>query len=356
MLLSITPNGQEANGEDRGPMTTNSHDTLSQTLSRFQQPGRFRSIWQLVNTLIPYAALWVLADWALDYSFWLALPIMVLMSGFVIRTFIIFHDCGHRSFFKSRKATTFWGYVTGILTLTPFHYWHSNHAKHHATSGNLDKRGFGDVWMMTLEEYNNASKRTRLQYRLYRHPLIMFLLGPLFISLITHRVVRRKAKRLDKISVWVTNVGILAVAVGLSFLFGWKDFLIIQSISVFVGMVGGVWLFYVQHQFEGVYWERGGAWDFVEASLEGSSFYDLPAVLRWFTGNIGYHHVHHLNPRIPNYYLPRTHEEAPVLQKAPTVGPLSSLKALRFRLWDENTGRMISFREAKRARAASKAA
>lgn len=337
-------------------MTNTITDDINKALSRFQHPGRLRSSWQLINTLVPYAALWVLADWALAYSFWLALPCMLLMAGFVVRVFIIFHDCGHRSFFKSRRATTFWGYVTGIVTLTPFHYWHSNHAKHHATSGNLDKRGFGDVWMMTVGEYEAASPKERLQYRLYRHPLIMFLLGPLFISLITHRVVRRKTKRIDRISVWITNAGVLGLAVGLSFLFGWKDFLIIESISVFTGMVGGVWLFYVQHQFEGVYWQRGGAWDFIEASIEGSSFYNLPAVLRWFTGNIGYHHVHHLNPRIPNYHLPKTHEEVPQLQQAPTFGALQSLKSLRYRLWDEKSGRMVSFGEARRLRSPAKAA
>jgi omega-6 fatty acid desaturase (delta-12 desaturase) len=289
----------------------------------------------------------VYAAWALQYSFWLCLLGLILASGFTIRTFILFHDCGHQSFFRSRRANDFWGRVTGVLTFTPYYYWHASHARHHATSGNLDKRGFGDVWMMTVDEYLEATKRERLKYRLYRHPLVMFLLGPLFITLISHRLVRKGSTIRERNSVWLTNISILAIAALLITLLGWKSYLIIQFGTLFLALACGVWLFYVQHQFEGVYWERDPEWDFVSASLDGGSFYHLPRVLAWFTGNIGYHHVHHLNARIPNYNLPRCHDEVPGLQRITPIKLFSSLKSLRFRLWDEQRRVMVSFGDLK---------
>ena len=323
-------------------------EQLSKGLREFQRSDSFRSIWQLVNTLVPYAALWVLSYYALNISFWLALPVFVLLSGFTIRTFIIFHDCGHQSFFKSRKANDFWGVITGLLTFTPHYYWHANHARHHATSANLDKRGEGDVWMMTVDEFLKCSPKEKLKYRLYRHPIIMFLLGPLFITLITHRIVRRKATRKEKISVYGTNVGILIMAGALTYLMGWKSYLIIQFTTLYLALIFGIWLFYVQHQFEDVYWSRQDGWDFVTASLEGGSFYKLPTILKWFTGSIGYHHVHHVNPRIPNYNLAKCHNEIPELNSIKPVKLFGSLKALGYRLLDEETGRMVGFREARK--------
>jgi omega-6 fatty acid desaturase (delta-12 desaturase) len=284
----------------------------------------------------------------LNVSFWLALPVIVLASGFMIRTFIIFHDCGHQSFFSSRKANDFWGVITGLLTFTPYYYWHANHARHHATSANLDKRGEGDVWMMTVEEFFSAPSKEKWKYRLYRNPIIMFLLGPLFITLLTHRLIRRKASKKEKLSVYGTNLGILAIGVALSFIIGWKAYLIIQGSILYLSLILGIWLFYVQHQFEDVYWSRQGNWDFITASLEGGSFYKLPTVLKWFTGSIGYHHVHHVNPRIPNYNLAKCHDEVPELNSIRPVNLWGSLKALRFRLLDEETGKMVGFREAKK--------
>lgn len=319
-----------------------------QVISPFQHPSRAASIWQLCNTLIPFALLWVAAWYALSLSFWLALPITLLGSGFLIRTFIIFHDCGHQSFFRSKRANAFWGTITGILTFTPYHHWHANHARHHATSGNLDKRGQGDVWMMTVEEYLAASPKEKLQYRLYRHPLIMFLLGPLFLLLITHRLVRRKANRAERIGVYATNTAIVALAVAVSLLIGWQQYLIIQGLILYFGLMAGMWLFYVQHQFEDVYWSAGKEWDFVAASLDGSSYYALPKVLRWFTGSIGFHHIHHLNPRIPNYRLAKSHEALVAVRPVKQVSLLGSLKALRYRLFDERTGEMVGFRAAHR--------
>ncbi|MBU0983691.1 MAG: fatty acid desaturase [candidate division Zixibacteria bacterium] len=326
------------------------HDSLTRELAAFQHPSRLKSSWQLVNTLVPYVGLWALAYYALQYSFWAALPVILLNAGFLVRIFIIFHDCGHGTFFRSKKANRFWGVITGVLTFTPYYFWTAAHAKHHATSGNLDKRGSGDVWLMTVDEYLKASKSEKFRYRFYRNPFVMFILGPLYLALVSHRFLRRKAKRKEQISIHGTNLGILIVAVAASFLMGWKDYLIIQSLIVFLGLVGGVWLFYVQHQFEGVYWSRGKEWDFVKASLEGGSFYQLPAVLRWFSGNIGYHHVHHLNPRIPNYRLPKCHNQIPVLAETNSVRLIPSLKSITFRLYDEEEGKLVGFGAVKRRR------
>lgn len=323
-------------------------ENITKEIATFQKSSSASSIWQLANTLIPYGLLWALAYFAYSYSYWLALPVIILASGFTIRTFIIFHDCGHQSFFRSRKANDFWGTITGVLTFTPYYYWHANHARHHATSSNLDKRGAGDVWMMTVAEYEAATPRERLQYRLYRHPLVMFLLGPLFMTLITHRIVRRKATRKEKVSVYGTNLGILAVGIAASLIMGWKAYLVLQFSILYVALILGIWLFYVQHQFEDVYWSRTNGWNFITASLEGGSFYKLPAVLRWFTGSIGYHHVHHLNPKIPNYNLAKCHDQFQELNSIKPVKLFSSLKSLNFRLLDEETGTMVGFREAKR--------
>jgi omega-6 fatty acid desaturase (delta-12 desaturase) len=326
------------------------NELIRKALAKHQHPDRWKGIWQLVNTLPPYSALFAGAVIALKISFWLSLPVILLASGFLIRTFIIFHDCGHGSFFKSKRANTFWGIVTGIITFTPYHYWHANHARHHATSGNLSKRGYGDVWMLTVKEYAESSRRERLKYRFYRNPIVMFFLGPLFILLITHRFARRKASRADRISIYVANIGSLVSAAALIALIGWKAYLIVQGLILYFGLVCGVWLFYVQHQYEEVYWSRDSAWDFVKASLEGSSFYDLPRIFRWFTGNIGYHHIHHLNPRVPNYRLVDCHGAVSNNSRVATINLAASLKSLRLHLWDEETGCMISFRRARQMR------
>lgn len=334
------------NRADQTPAVENRK--LLREIASYQRPGRWRSIWQLVNTLVPYALLWYVAFLALEYSFWLALPVIVLLAAFMVRTFIIFHDCGHGSFFRSKKANDFWGRVTGLLTFTPYRRWRASHARHHGTSANLDKRGEGDVWMMTLQEYLEAPRGERLKYRLYRHPLVMFLLGPLLITLVSNRIPDRKDKRADRLSIIGTNVALATACTGMVLLMGWQSFLVILLLSLFLAHVAGVWLFYVQHQFEGVYWERNSNWDFVTASLKGGSFYKLPAILRWFSGSIGYHHIHHLNSRIPNYSLAKCHRDIPTLQEIDPIGLRASLKSLKFRLWDEEAGSMIGFGELRR--------
>jgi acyl-lipid omega-6 desaturase (Delta-12 desaturase) len=320
------------------------YQSLNREIAPYRQPSRLKSIWQLTNTLVSYVALWVLIWLVMDYSVWLSLPLILLAAGFLVRIFIIFHDCGHGSFFRSKRANHFWGVVTGVLTFTPYYTWRMSHARHHGTSGNLDKRGQGDVWTMTVEEYRNAPLGTRFQYRMYRNPAVMFLLGPIQFILIGNRRTKRDAGRKDKLSVHGTNAAILVLAIVLMFLLGWKEYLFIQFAILYTGVMGGIWLFYVQHQFEGVYWADEKEWDFVQASIKGASYYKLPAVLRWFTGNIGFHHVHHLNPSIPNYNLPHCHKRVPILRESPTIGLFSSLKSLKYRLWDERNRELVSFR------------
>lgn len=329
---------------------------LRNKIAQFKKPDRLKSIWQLVNTLIPYFLLWYLSLYLYEYSYWAALPVILINSGLLIRIFIIFHDCGHQSFFESRKVNNVWGGITGILTFTPYTYWSKTHARHHATSGNLDKRGDGDIWMMTVEEYRHADFKTRLQYRLYRNPAIMFLLGPIYLLLVTNRFVTTRASSKEKRSVLLGNLYILTMALLAGYLLGWQAYCIIQGSILFFGTAAGVWLFYVQHQFEGVYWSREKEWDFVTASLEGGSFYELPVVLRWFTGSIGYHHIHHLNSSIPNYNLARCHADIPELQQIRPIRLFASFKSLKYRLWDEQSGNLISFREARRIYAGKKAA
>ena len=317
---------------------------LQKKVAAYQTPNRSRAIWQLSSTLILYAAAWAAAYIAYGYSFWLSLPFIFVGGLLMIRVFILFHDCGHQSFFKSRKANTFWGVTTGLLTFTPFSYWHACHARHHATSANLDKRGVGDVWMMTVSEYLEAPLSTRIRYRLYRNPLIMFLLGPLLLLLVKYRIAEHEVSGKHKRNVLLTNIGLQGMVALLCVLLGPTEYLVIQFGIFYVGVVVGIWLFYVQHQFEDVYWARRKEWNFVKAALDGGSFYDLPPVLRWFTASIGYHHIHHLNSRIPNYRLAACQSQVTELQDVPRVGLRKSLKALWYRLLDEQSGEMVGFR------------
>lgn len=312
-------------------------------VSNYQDPDIRRSIWQLINTLVPYLLLWVLMYFSLSISYWLVFALAILAGGFVVRLFIIFHDCGHWSFFKTAKANHWVGSVIGVLVFTPFFYWRQSHAVHHATAGNLDKRGVGDVWTMTVDEFLAAPRWKQLFYRVYRNPLIMFGIGPLLTFLILHRIPSKKFKKREQYSIHWTNLFIILLAALISWAIGFKNYLLIQLPVIWVASTAGVWLFYVQHQFEGVYWERAQEWDFVRAGLEGSSFYQLPKVLQWFSGNIGFHHIHHLSPRIPNYRLEECHRENPYFQVKP-IRLWSSLKSLSYRLWDEKERQLVGYR------------
>jgi acyl-lipid omega-6 desaturase (Delta-12 desaturase) len=310
---------------------------------KYQQPSLWRALWQFCSTLGLYALLWYLAWRSLAVSFWLTLPLAILAGGVLVRVFIIFHDCGHGSFFKSRVANDVVGFITGMLTFTPYFHWRWEHSVHHATAGNLDKRGTGDVWTLTVQEYLEASRWKRFAYRLARNPFVLFVLAPLFLFLIQQRLPNPKAARGIKFSVYWTNLALFAMAAGLIWLFGWKAYVMIQVGVLMVAGSAGIWLFYVQHQFEGVYWDRAEGWDYCTAALKGSSFYKLPKILQWFSGNIGFHHIHHLSPRIPNYNLEKCHRAEPLFQTVKPITFFGSFKSLTFRLWDEQRHRLVGF-------------
>jgi omega-6 fatty acid desaturase (delta-12 desaturase) len=322
-----------------------------EVVAKYQQPTLGRSCWQLINSLVPYAGLWALMSWSRSVSYWLTLPLAVLAAGFLVRIFIIFHDCGHGSFFKSRRANDIWGVITGLLTFTPYFLWRWEHAIHHASSGDLDRRGTGDVWTLTVQEYLESSRWRRFAYRMARNPVVLFVIAPLFLFMVRHRLpASGKPSARERHSVYATNLALLGVAAGMSTIFGWKTYLILQTAIIGMAATAGVWLFYVQHQFEGVYWERGEEWDYAMAALKGSSFYKLPKVLQWFSGNIGFHHIHHLSPSIPNYNLEKCYKSEPLFQTVKPVTLAGSLKSFNFRLWDEHERRLVGYRHLRRLR------
>ncbi len=316
------------------------------SLSKYEKPDLRKAIGQLLDTMIPYFALWGLMVWMIrqGVSYWLVLPLIVLAAGLLVRIFIFFHDCCHGSFFASRRANRILGHITGALTFTPFADWQQVHAEHHATAGDLDRRGSGDIWTMTVEEYRNAPKLHQIAYWLFRNPLVLFILAPPVLFLIVQRFPHRGANARMRRSVHITNLMILGIFLAAGFTIGWKTYLMIQLPVMMVAGAAGVWLFYVQHQYEGVFWGRHDEWDPVRAALEDSSYYKLPKVLQWFTGNIGLHHIHHLRPRIPNYNLQRCYDEVPELQAVEPLTLRKSLKSLTLNLWDEPNGRLVSFR------------
>ncbi|MBD3110139.1 fatty acid desaturase [Bacillus sp. AGMB 02131] len=307
-----------------------------------------KSVRQLVNTFIPFFALWIAAYASLSVSYLLTLFFGILTAGFVVRMFIIFHDCCHNSFFKSHRANVIFGNITGIVTGFPFMQWRHEHNVHHASSGNLDKRGVGDIWVMTVDEYMAATPKERLAYRLYRNPLVMFGLGPLYLMLWTNRTNRKGARKKERMNTYYTNAAIVSIIAVLCYTIGWKAFLLVHGPIVFIAAMLGIWLFYVQHTFEDSYFEESDEWEYVKAAVEGSSYYQLPKVLQWVTGNIGYHHVHHLSPRVPNYKLEEAHENVAPLQNVPTVTLKTSLESLKFRLWDEEEKKFVTYRDIKR--------
>ena len=315
-------------------------------VAQYAQSDLRKSIWQVVNTLVPYLVLFYLSMRSLEISFWLTFPLTILTAGFMVRTFIIFHDCGHGSFFKSQKANMWLGRVTGLLVYTPYYRWSHDHAIHHATAGDLDRRGTGDVYTMTVEEYLSSPWWKRFGYRVMRNPIAMFVFGSLIVFLFSQRVPASKNKR-DRASVWWTNLSLAVMITVMSLLFGWKEYLIVQVLVMFFGASTGIWLFYVQHNFEGVYWDRHQQWDYFKASMNGSSFYKLPAVLNWFSGNIGYHHIHHLSAKIPNYNLPKAYKENSVFHVKPLT-LLSSFKSLKWRLYDEANRKLAGWEVLKK--------
>jgi omega-6 fatty acid desaturase (delta-12 desaturase) len=319
-------------------------------LARYREPSSRRSVGEIAITALPLIGLWV-AMWAsLSVGYWLCLLLAVPTALFLVRLFMIQHDCSHSAFFRRRAANDWVGRIIGVLTLTPHDLWQRTHAMHHAGSGNLAHRGIGDVATLTVAEYRALGWLGRLRYRVYRHPVVLFGLAPTYLFWIQHRL---PVGMMDKgwrpwLSPMLTNLGIVVVVGGLIWLVGLGAFLRVHLPIMIISSSIGVWLFYVQHQFEHTAWEADADWSHPEAALHGSSHYDLPSVLRWFTANIGVHHVHHLSSRIPFYRLPEVLRDHPELADVGRIGLRDSLRCVPLVLWDEGQRRLVSFREMRR--------
>ena len=316
-------------------------------LAPYARPRLGWSLFDIATSVVPYLALYVGMYFALDVSLWIALALAIPAGGFLLRTFIVFHDCAHGSFLPSKRANRWFGRFCALLVWQPFSNWRHDHAVHHGTAGDLDRRGQGDVPTLTVEEYYARSWSGRLGYRLFRNPLVMFGLGPLWSLMIGPRLTSPEKRPRLRNSVLLTNIA-LGVVLGLQiWLLGWFPFLLVQMPCAMIAATAGVWLFYVQHQFEDVYWEDSSNWSYAEAGLRGSSYLKLPKVFQFFTGNIGLHHVHHLNARIPNYSLQRAHDENPVFDDVPVLTARDSVHCVRLKLIDTDSGRLVTFREAR---------
>ncbi len=336
------------------PATPNSR-LLMKDLAPYRESSGARSLFELAVTAVPFLFIWFLTWAAVDAGYWIGLLLAVPAAGFLVRLFLIQHDCGHGSFFSSRLTNDWVGRVLGVLTLTPYDYWRHSHALHHATSGNLDHRGIGDIDTLTVDEFQARTPLRQFLYRLYRHPIVMFGIGPAYLFLLRHRLpmgLMRNGWR-PWVSAMATNAAIAILVAAAIWLVGIGPFLLVHLPITLLAAAIGVWLFYVQHQFEDTFWEHDGDWSFHEAALHGSSHYDLPPVLRWFTANIGVHHVHHLSSRIPYYRLPEVLRDRPELHKVGRLTLLDSLKSVRLVLWDEKKRRLVTFREALQAGPAS---
>lgn len=317
-------------------------------LSRYRQPDRRRSAFELAVTIVPFVALWVLAALSAHHGFWWGLVLIVPAAGFLLRLFMIQHDCGHGAFFAVRQADDWTGRALGVLTLTPYDYWRSAHATHHASAGNLDERGVGDIETLTVAEYRASSLWQRLRYRLYRHPLVMFGIGPVYVFILKHRwpFETLRVAGMPWLSTMLTNLAIATLFAALISATGIVPFLLVHLPIVVVAGAAGIWLFYVQHQFEDTHWADTSSWDFQRSALHGASNYELPTFLQWLTGNIGIHHVHHLSSRVPFYRLPEVLRDHPELAGLGRITIMDSLRAVKLVLWDERKQRLVSFREA----------
>jgi acyl-lipid omega-6 desaturase (Delta-12 desaturase) len=336
MGASAAPNGAELSGS-LGPGI----------LAAYARPRPGRSMVDLLTSVVPYLGVTVLGYLVIGVSPLLALLLALPAGGFLLRTYIVFHDCAHGSFLSSRRGNVWLGTVLGLFVLTPFVRWRHDHAVHHATAGDLDRRGVGDVPTLTVAEYRARSWRGRLGYRMFRSPAVMFGIGPVFAMIVGPRIVSRNARPRMRRSVLLTDVALAAVVVPLCLLIGWKAFLLIWAPGALLAGSVGIWLFYVQHQFEDTYWQRAEIWSYADAALRGSSYLNLPRPLQFMTGNIGLHHVHHLSARIPNYNLQRAHDENPVLHSVPTLSLMDGLRAVQLKLWDEQDGRLVTFAQAR---------
>lgn len=318
---------------------------LPKAVSNYAQPDLRKAIQQTLDTFVPYFAIWMLMLLTVQQglSYWITLALSVVAAAFQVRIFILFHDCCHGSFFASRRANRILGYIAGILTFTPFEQWRRSHATHHDTVGDLDRRGVGDIWILTVEEFQAASRLKRLAYRIVRNPIAMLFLGTPIIFLIDQRYFHKLDRKRERSSVIVTDIAIGVIVVVAGVTIGIRTYVLIQLPMMLIAGAAGLWLFYVQHQFDGVYWARHEDWDPMKAALEGSSFYKLPKLLQWFTGSIGFHHVHHVQQRIPNYNLERCYNEVAALKVVKPLTLRKSLKCARLHLWDERIHKLVGY-------------
>jgi omega-6 fatty acid desaturase (delta-12 desaturase) len=328
---------------------------LLKKLHTYAVPVTRRSVLQAIVTLGIFATSILLMILLLQHgaSPWLVVLISLLTAPIFVRLFIIFHDCCHTSFFKSQRACSLLGHLLGVITLTSYSDWQRTHGIHHGSVANLDKRGMGDVWLMTVAEYNRATSWERLCYRLYRHPLVLFFVSPPFLFFILNRLPSKGFRRKDLLSVLLTDLLIALMVLLFCLTIGWREYLLIMLPMMSAASLMGVWLFYVQHQFRTVYWAHSSDWDRFRAAMDGCSLYMMPAVLRWFTGNIGFHHIHHLAPRIPNYRLKECYDAIPELQQIRPIPFLAGLSNIFLSLWDEGSATLVSFGEARRSPTAS---
>jgi omega-6 fatty acid desaturase (delta-12 desaturase) len=320
----------------------------SETMAPYARPDLRRSLLDIATSVGPYLALCALM-YALvgEVSAWVIVALAILSAGFLMRTFVIFHDCGHGSFLASRRANMWLGRVCALLTWQAFSNWRHDHAVHHGTAGDLDRRGVGDVPTLTVAEYHQKSWKGRLGYRLFRNPLVMFGFGPIWSLMIGPRLSSRDKRRRLRNSIILTNFCVAALVAAQLLLFGLGAFLLVQMLPAVLAGMAGVWLFYVQHQYEDVYWESGGNWSYAEAALQGSSYLKLPKLLQFFTGNIGLHHVHHLSAKVPNYRLQRAHDEVPIFHDVPVLTARDGLRSIRLKLIDTDGGRLVSWSEGR---------
>jgi acyl-lipid omega-6 desaturase (Delta-12 desaturase) len=319
-------------------------------LAPYARPHLGRSALDVLTSVVPYLALSYVMYQLLDVSYLLTLAVGVPAAGFLLRTYILFHDCTHGSFLPTKRANALLGSVLALIVYHPFASWRHSHAMHHASAGDLDRRGVGDVTTLTVQEYNDSSARGRLAYRLFRNPFVMFGIGPIWALMVQPRLVKRTERPRIKRSVWVTNVVLALVLTGICLWIGPWDFFLVQMPTAWLAGAAGVWLFYVQHQFEDAYWESSDQWSYADAALRGSSYLKLPQPLQFFTGNIGLHHVHHLSARVPNYNLQRAHDNVPIFHEVPVLTFWDGLKAVRLKLWDEEARRLVTFKEARTKR------
>ena len=358
--MQCRPPRRPSNGSpslENAPTHTASARDWVQILARYREPNHTRSTFELVITACSFVALWFLTWAALGLGYWASLLVAVPAAGFLVRLFMIQHDCGHGSFFRHRAANDWVGRVIGAVTLTPYDVWRSSHAVHHASQGNLERRGIGDITTLTVQEYLALPRWRRFGYRLYRNPVVMFVLGPAYLFILQQRlpIGSPRGGWQAWFSAMATNAAIALIIVALMWLVGVQPFLLVHLPIALLASSIGVWLFYVQHQFEDTFWAENSGWTKPEAALHGSSHYDLPGVLRWFTANIGVHHVHHLCSRIPYYRLPQVLRNHPELKGVGRLTLLQSFSCVRLVLWDESRRRLISFRELAERRRAPRA-